>query len=315
MKPLVIFWSCHRNIDFIVRILGVISFLFRDFLKVHYSADTANYLVRMLLNNHDKDFVRLFIQNKLMTQFVRLFLEAIAWKEVDLFLHQHCIVHNDQQGTGSKMLLCTHTGDYWIAILTIARQYEGQGVEVIVPIYEKITEKNRCTYDKINITGVKVIFVNIHEAGVLLRLTRYLKKPNCVVAIFYDLFCYAAGVYNGSVEPVCLFGKKGHMTTGIIQLAIRMALNVSFVSCFYSAEDKKYLTEISHSYNLPGNGCIRNNMVAWVETQVKRYPSQWHFVANLDTYYHFPLSELKSLHSKNQAHFIRLNAKYSNYNG
>ncbi|WP_338567622.1 hypothetical protein VRC02_09760 [Erwinia sp. E_sp_B01_3] len=56
---------------------------------------------------------------------------------------------------------------------------------------------------------------------------------------------------------------------------------------------------------------LRREMVDYIEARLKVRPYQWHFIANLDTYYHIPFSRIQAVYKKNQAQFLRLNAKYS----
>lgn len=300
------------NLPRAIKFLKLISFVFRTHLRKSYYADAAEFLTNKVLDVSQKDFVKFYLQNKLTSLFVRTYLERSLWPEVTCFLQSNSRISTASKAIdNSNMLLVTHTGDYWVAILTAAMQYEGKGCNFIVPIYEKIEEKNKALYKKIKIKGVNLIFVNIHEPGTLLRLTRYLKTPGCVVAIFYDLYCHAAGIYNGGVEAVNFANKKGFMTTGILQIIRKLSLKVSFVACEFCLQENKYIVEFSPMPQHAAEQDLRREMVDYIEARLKVRPYQWHFIANLDTYYHIPFSRIQAVYKKNQAQFLRLNAKYS----
>lgn len=300
----------RSDLTWIHWMLSIICTLFYGYLKRLYSAESSQFLSHLLTNKTDRVFIRRFILNKLMTKYIRIFLEKKSWEQVNYFLNRNCRIERKNNGSKAKLLLCTHTGDYWVSILMVAREYEGMERNVIVPVYQNITAENQAMYDKITILGVKVIFICIHNDGALKQVVRHMMDPHSIVAIFYDLYSYSAGIYNGVAEPVSLFGRHAHMTTGILQIAQRMKLTTSFVSCHYSESNKYFQTEITSPFVLSPGDNTQQEMVAYLESKIRETPWQWHFISLLDTYYHFPFSTLQAWHSRQQSLFIRLNAKY-----
>ncbi|CAX59317.1 uncharacterized protein EbC_17860 [Erwinia billingiae Eb661] len=230
------------------------------------------------------------------------------WKTVSALLEKVCHL-SDPNLTQAKLLLCTHTGDYWLTILTLARQYQGMDYDFLVPIFEEITEENARNYNLIAIPGVRVSFININAPGALIKIARYLREPNKVVAVFYDLPCYVAGNLTGAVEPVTFFNKKGHMTTGIIKLAIKRAVCMKLVSNRYNEASRKFTVTTAAVIGRQQHE-INHEMVGFLERYVRETPWQWHFISTLDTYYHFPLIALHRKNEKEMRHFTVLNNKY-----
>lgn len=293
--------------------LTAIRTVFYRALEQRYSVQSARFLAGHFTDGPDDAFIGNMILSKLMTNYIRAFLARGNWEQVDYFLRRNCSIMREGEGSKAKLLLCTHTGDYWVSVLMAAREYEGAGIDFVVPIYEAITEENQAMYDLIAIPGVKIIFLRIHDEGALTRVVRHMKAPNSVVAIFYDLYCYSSGIYNGAVEATTLFGRHAHMTTGILQVAQRMTLATSFVSCHYSARDAHFQTEITSPVVLSTQDPTRQEMIAYLESKIRKAPWQWQFISVLDSYYHFPFSELQARHARQQALFTRLNTHYQGH--
>lgn len=300
------------SLRFIWIVLRCISWLFFGHLKSFYCCASAEYLAKKFFQHSRSDFARLLMLNKLMSKYIYYALHHKDWYQVDVFLQRYCNITDNVSSPG-KLLFCTHTGDYWLSILTAARQFQGSDCDFVVPIYQKIDDDMLTMYKKIAIPGVNIMFVNIHENGALLKISRYLKRPGCVVALFYDLFTYSAGISNGSAEPVIFFSRKAWMTTGIINMAERMELAVNFMSCRYLADKGKYLINLTPTLVLSGKKDTRNLMLSFLETYLRETPWQWHFIASLDAYYHVPLFALQAKNSREAEHFARLNYKYSHY--
>ncbi|WP_414146922.1 hypothetical protein ACMGGR_11530 [Erwinia sp. BNK-24-b] len=291
--------------------LNVLATIFFSHFSQFYSVASAEYLSEKILGVREERFARLMILNKLMSKYIQIALHDMSWKQTLSFLDRNCKVITGGQHKPAKLLLCTHTGDYWLAILGAARQYQGSGCDFIVPVYQAITDDLQQMYNKISIPGVNIIFINIHQKGMLLKLNRSLRDEDSVVAIFYDLFGYSAGVYNGATESVEFFNKKGQMTTGIVNVAKRLGLAVSFVSCFYASEEEKYLVEITPPVQLTETQEATKGMLAFLEGYLRTTPWQWSFISSLDAYYHLSLFSLNAKNSREASHFARLNDKYS----
>lgn len=300
----------YANMRIVYAMLSLIAFIFKRFLAKKYSSSSALYLARSFFKYGGKDFSRLLILNKLMSEYIRISLNESDWMQIRNFLDRNCYLLPSGNEPG-KLLLFTHTGDYWLSILTMARQYQNMGCEFIVPVYQPITDEILEMYKKINIPGVDVLFINIHDTGALLKIIRYLKNPKSVVAIFYDLFCYCSGVYNGAVDSVNFFNRKGYMTTGILSVAEKMKLGINFVSSVYSISEKKYVVKMSPSALFSGKSDVDKLMLRYVESCIKENPHQWHFMTSLDSYYHAPYSQLKLKNERELAKFARLNYKYT----
>ncbi len=292
-------------------IFKIFSALFSGYLNKQCVTDSAQYLSSKIFKVNNRKFARLMVLNRLMSSYIRFGFYKQAWASVLTFLNRNCLVQYKGEQQPGKLLLCTHTGDYWVLILSAARQYEGSGYNFIVPVYQKIADEQLKMYNRITIPGVNVKFINIHEKGMLLKLSRYLKDPNTVVAVFYDLFCYSAGVFNGASEPVTFFNRKGQMTIGITNMAKRLNLTVNFVSCCYLTEESKYMVTISPDIQLTELKDPGEVMLGFLESYLCKTPWQWHFVASLDAYYHYPLYILQAKNSQQASLFARLNHKYS----
>lgn len=301
----------RSNMNTIHQMLNIVLTLFYPVFKRQFSAENSAFLSHHFTGRRDAAFIRRLLLNRLVTSYIRTFFAQANWEMGNHFLNRNCSVVREENAGKAKLLLCTHTGDYWLSVLMAAREYEGMGINFVIPIYEAVTEESQAMYERIDIAGVKIIFICIHNAGALKKITRWMKDPDTVVAIFYDLYCYSRGVYNGAVEPTRFFGRQAHMTTGIMHLAQRMQLNASLVSCHYSESAKHFRMEITAPAVWSSVDCARQEMMSWLESNIRRAPWQWHFIVSLDTYYYFPFSALQAWHSKNQNEFRRLNAKYT----
>ncbi|MCX8956151.1 hypothetical protein EHW64_02535 [Erwinia psidii] len=303
----------HANMRVTYCCINLVATVFKRHLVKYYSCASALYLARCFFNYQGKDFCKLLIINKLMAEYIKFSLFNSNWIQVKNFLDHNCSFSNPDSKPG-KLLLFTHTGDYWLSILTMARQYQGMGCEFIVPIYQPITDEIRKMYNRIKIPGVDVLFINIHDDGSLLKIIRCLKKPKSIVAIFYDLFCYSTGIHNGAVDSVTFFNKKGYMTTGMLSLAEKMKLEINFISNRYSVSEGKYITTISPAVLLSGQTDVDKVIISHLESCIKENAYQWHFMISLDAYFHVPYSQLKLKNDRELAQFARLNYKYIHLN-
>lgn len=297
-----------RSFSTALLLINMVSVLFRRTLSEYYSVKTALQLSAKVTGRQEPWSGRQLILTKLISRYLSLLMFSHDWKTVSALLEKVCHL-SDADLTQAKLLLCTHTGDYWLTILTLARQYQDMDYDFLVPIFEEITEKNARNYNLIAIPGVRISFININAPGALIKIARYLREPNKVVAVFYDLPCYVAGNLTGAVEPVTLFNKKGHMTTGIIKLAIKRAVCMKLVSNRYNEASRKFTVTTAAVIGRQQDE-INHEMVGFLERYVKETPWQWHFISTLDTYYHFPLIALYRKNEKEMRHFTVLNNKY-----
>lgn len=297
-----------RSLSTALLLINMVSVLFRRTLSEYYSVKTAMQLSAKVTGRQEPWSGRQLILTKLISRYLSLFMFSHDWKTVSALLEKVCHL-SDPNLTQAKLLLCTHTGDYWLTILTLARQYQGMDYDFLVPIFEEITEENARNYNLIAIPGVRVSFIKINAPGALIKIARYLREPNKVVAVFYDLPCYVAGNLTGAVEPVTFFNKKGHMTTGIIKLAIKRAVCMKLVSNRYNVASRKFTVTTAAVIGRQQQE-INHEMVGFLERYVRETPWQWHFISTLDTYYHFPLIALHRKNEKEMRHFTVLNNKY-----
>lgn len=293
-------------------LINTVSVLFRRTLSEYYSVKTAMQLSEKVTGRQDPWSGRQLILTKLISRYLSLFMFSHDWKTVSALLEKVCHL-SDPNLTQAKLLLCTHTGDYWLTILTLARQYQGLDYDFLVPIFEEITEKNARNYNLIAIPGVRISFININASGALIKIARYLREPKKVVAVFYDLPCYVAGNLTGAVEPVTFFNKKGHMTTGIIKLAIKRAVCMKLVSNRYNPASRQFTVTTAAVIGRQQEE-INPELVGFLEQYVKETPWQWHFISTLDSYYHIPLIALYRKNQKEMRHFTALNHKYRRTN-
>ncbi|MGG1905396.1 hypothetical protein ABFY47_25050 [Enterobacter ludwigii] len=308
---MVIISSKRCNLSTTVWLLHLVAFIFKKYLSSYYSVVNAKSLAQKMLLYKSNDFSRKFIINKLLSQYIKDFVSTMSWSHTLCFLKKNCKVRLRDTVRPGKLLLCTHTGDYWLLILSLARLYTGKNCDFIVPIFQKITPKNQMMYNKINIPGVNVLFINIHDNGAILRISKMLKDPKCVVAIFYDLPCYVRNVYNGAVNPVTFLGRQGHMTTGILAIARRLKIKTNVVTCAFSFEKHAYLTEV-FDFTYPENLSEQSeqSVVVYLEEYLYHHPWQWHFVGFIDAYFHYPYSALISFQNRSSEQYNRLQNKY-----
>lgn len=293
---------------------GIITLLHSP-LRCKYSADSALSLTRQIINVSPQGFIKRYLQSRLMTENVRSFMARVDWNITSAFLQERCVLRKDSSTSRGQFMLCTHTGDYWLLILTLAKHREGENIDFVVPIYNEIDDKNAEMFSRIKIPGVNIIFINIHEDHALLKISRFLHNKSAVVAVFYDLSCYISGVYNGSVEPVKFMNKNGFMTTGIIRIASRSQQQVNIISCHYSETDYRYVIDMSPSHSLADLSVLKDEMISCLDVYLRVYPWQWHFINNLDSYFHYPYSKIQAKHITNLTLLQKLNNKYAENGG
>lgn len=305
---LVNLFSSGKHFSLVARLLTLHCFLFGHMIRKYYISETACFLSRKIIGFENDNFIPRYLLNKLMSSYIQQMMVKHPWRSAYNLLSQcHCekTKHDLHQ---VKLFLCTHTGDYWLLILNIARQLCHTNRTLIVPIYQKITPQDLEVYRKIGFEGVRVQFVNIHEKRSLLNLIRWLKNDDYVVAIFYDLACYIGGVYNGSVRPVTLFNKKAFITTGILSLADKLDIQASLVSCNYNEQEKNYCINFSESFNASLEN--EHRLVTGLEKHLACFPYQWHFINNIDCYYHYPYSIISGHYRRLTEQYQGLSAKY-----
>lgn len=302
---------CAKSFSFTTsgRVIQCISRLFRKTLAEFYSSDSAIHLSEAIAHKSDEKFASRMIFNKLTSRYISHFMFDNKWEKTIALLNKHALL-TDPSKKKAKLLLCTHTGDYWVTILSLAREYEGQGCDFIVPIVSEITERNALAYKKIEIPGVRVIFMNINEKGAMIKIARYLHDPLKIVAIFYDLPCYVGGILTGSVEPVSLFNRKAYMAIGIVKLAIRQDICIKLVACRYNEVSQRFDIRLS-LVESRDKIAIQTEMTTFLERYIEETPWQWHFISTLDSYYHFPLILMHRKNVKEMHHLNLITKKYS----
>ncbi|HEJ9721979.1 TPA: hypothetical protein ACKRTC_001306 [Proteus mirabilis] len=292
------------------KFISITTKILKKSLSLAYSSESATFLTKTIIKAPIKNFEERYIFSRLMVDVIRHFLIKAKWDNVNDYLEKQCLLQNQAEKEVCDFIFCTHTGDYWILILKLAKSFEGRNIDLVVPIYKKIDNEMEAIYSKIDILGVNVIFMCIHDDGALIKLSRYMKKKNVIIAVFYDLSCYISGVYNGAVDDVLLFGKKGFMTTGIIRIAYKHNKKISFASCHYSWNEKKFIVNISPVVDSGDTYSIKRSMVSYLECYLSEFPCQWHFINNLDTYFHYPYFQINQKNISNNVLLKRIKEKY-----
>ncbi|NWA62800.1 hypothetical protein HX773_18005 [Pantoea sp. B9002] len=293
-----------------IKLINLFIIVFKRKLNSFYFVSTAEELSSKIIKPEVKLLSSDFLRNKLLTEVIRQYMDRFPWENMSSLVERKSHEVFEKEEELSNLLFFTHTGDYWISILTAIRQYRWKNYKFIVPIYQEIDAASQAMYDKIAYEGVNVTFMHIHAPGALLKLSKHFKDPHCVIAIFYDLSCYIGGIYNGNVEPVSFLGRKGWMTTGILRLASKYRSHANFVCCHYSYEDQFFITQFSQKHSLENTTEMSRLMVAHLEFFLRTWPAQWHFISNLDSYFHFPWSQISTKHTNQIAHYAQLEKKY-----
>ena len=299
---------------------GIMSILsiYSTFLSPHFSkqfrSKSAQFHTVEICRVCNNNFVIEYIRAQLFSQYLRRYLFSYPKVKCEIFVQKSIEnLPNISNENITKLYLCTHSGDYWLSILTIAYQYRNSssGIkQLIVPIYEEITEQNINIFAKIEIKDFDVIFLHIHEPGALKKIMTYLRDDISAVAIFYDLFCYAAGTLNGSVEKVRFFNQSAYMTTGFSSLVVRFNIPTKFVSTHYCSDKGRFITALSEIKYFDDTHLLRDEMVNFIEKYIQDYPAQWHFISQLDTFYHYPFVQLQKAQENKINSYHRLQHKY-----
>ncbi|WKX27351.1 hypothetical protein [Tatumella ptyseos] len=298
----------------VMSVLYIYGGCFLAHFRKQFRSDSAKFHAIEICQIPSNKFILEHIRNQLFSQYLRRYLFFYPKSKCERFVQRNieCLVEKPN-AIAVKLYLCTHSGDYWLTILNIAYQYRNNSSSIkqlIVPIYELITETNREVFAKIEIPGFEVIFIHIHEPGALKKIMAYLRDDISAVAIFYDLFCYAAGTLNGAVENVLFFDRQAYMTTGFSSLIVRFNLPTVFVSTHYCARNGKFITSLSSVKYFDNVKVLREEMVSYIEEYIKKYPTQWHFISHLDTFYHYPFIQLKNSQENKISTYLRLQHKY-----
>lgn len=302
----------HRGgFRYAVYIIKWCLLIFRRPMRNLYSAGTASYLTQNLIRVCQEHFESRYLLHRLTVESVHNFLAKVEWKVSQAFLDHQSVLCKESAAPISPFLLCTHTGDYWVSILNLAMAWKGQNVDFVVPIYQQIDERAAAIFGKIDISGVNVIFLNIHAPGAMLKLKGYFRRKDAVIAVFYDLSCQIGRVYNGNVDSVDFLSRKAYMTTGILRIASRSPRLVHLVSCNLCEIEHQYRVSVSEPYSLADTDALRIKMVSLLETCLEKSPSQWHFINHLDSYFHYPFSKLRKEQAALMTLGKRLSEKYS----
>lgn len=305
----------EKTFSLSTKIISITTKILKKSLSLAYSSESASFLTKKIIKVSIKNFEERYVFNRLMVDVIRSFLIKARWNNVNYYLEKQCLLQYEAEKEICDLIFCTHTGDYWLLILKLAKSFEGRNIDLVVPIYKKIDNEMEAIYSKIDIPGVNVIFMCIHEDGALMKLSRYMKEKNVIIAVFYDLSCYISGVYNGAVDDVLLFGKKGFMTTGIIRMAYKHKKKISFASCHYSGNEKKFIVNLSPVVDSGDINSIKRSMVSYLEYYLSEFPWQWHFINNLDTYFHYPYFHINQKNIFNNVLLKRIQEKYSSGQG
>lgn len=305
----------EKTFSLSTKIISITTKALKKPLSSAYSSESADFLTKKIIKVSIKNYEERYVYNSLMVDVIRSFLVKARWNNVNFYLEKQCLLQYEGDKDICDLIFCTHTGDYWLLILKLAKSYEGRNIDLIVPVYKKIDNEMKAIYSKIDILGVNVIFMCIHEDGALIKLSRYMKKKNVIIAVFYDLSCYISGVYNGAVDDVLLFGKKGFMTTGIIRMAYKHKKKLSFASCHYSKNEKKFIINLSPVVDSAGVYSIKHSMISYLEGYLSEFPWQWKFINNLDTYFHRPYFYINQKSISDNVLLKRIQEKYSSGKG
>lgn len=311
---LIIKITANLPLKWIMSILSLYGGVLSPHFRKQFRTNSAVFHVVNVCQVSDSNFAAEHIRSQLFSQYLRRCLFSQPKIKCERFL-QKSLENLPTQSSGDriKLYLCTHTGDYWLSIMTIAYQYRNHspGIkQLIVPIYEEITEQNSHIFAKIEIKDFDVIFIHIHEPGALKKIMAYLRDDISAVAIFYDLFCYAAGTSNGSVERVRFFNRTAYITTGFSSVVVRLNLPTVFVSSHYCSQNGKFITSLSDMQYFDDVEVLREQMVSHIENYIKEYPAQWYFISHLDTFYHYPFVELQKKQENKLNTYYRLQHKY-----
>lgn len=320
-------YAVNKSFKVIIRLTGRLSvkriksvlFIYGMCLLPHFRkqfrSDSAKLHTTEFCQASANDFIIDHVMFQLFSQYLRRYLFLYPREKCEDFVKRSTQCISDiENKTPTKIYLCTHTGDYWLSIINIAFQYRRNPAVIkrlIVPIFELVTEENNKVFSKIEIPDFDVIFINIHEPGALKSIVSYLKDDASAVAIFYDLFCYAAGTANGAVENIKFFNRSAYMTTGFSSLVVRLKLPTKFVSTHYCQSAGKYITTLTSTKIYEDVDVLKQAMVCFIETYIIKYPPQWYFIAYLDTFYHYPFSALQQAQSKTLNSYLRLQHKFT----
>ncbi|MBO1811262.1 hypothetical protein J4G53_23725 [Serratia ureilytica] len=291
--------------------LRLVATILGPWLRRYYASGSAQFLAERICGVKVDDFEKKLITHRLMSTYIRFYLKYQGWDNIRRLVISSCSLDSpNAESAVGKLLLHTHTGDYWLSILSCAMQFEGRNCEFIVPIYQEITSENKKMYEKISVPGMKVTFINIHSKGALLKINRAMKDPHSVIAVFFDLSCYIAGVFNGSVNPHVIFKKNGYITLGMLSLARKYGIAVNFVSSEYSISNGVFRVKISDAYLKEHHSILESEAINFFERNLERNPWQWHFMSYIDTYYHYPFSDLQRFNNSVRFQYESLNRKY-----
>lgn len=177
-----------------------------------------------------------------------------------------------------------HTGDYWLTVFHIMRQY-GPGQTFIIPRADVKNATQTASLQSLESLGHKVVIVDSTANGAGRTLYRWLAR-GAVMIIFVDLPHRVGGIAYGKTTATTLAGRAAQLIKGPAQVAAKFALPLLLAGSSLDGEGKNTL-HIYQWIEARDERQMHAEMARIIDSALAASPENWLYLPVAESYFHY----------------------------